>query len=214
MKPSKKWILASFAFYLIPLTAALIFYNQLPDTLPMHFNIHNQPDSWLPKPLGLFGSLAAMMLLHFFALFITFKDPKNRRNTPQMLRIVTWIIPVISSLVLGNIMLYSLDVSVDVGLVMKAGMGILFVIIGNYLPKCKQSYTLGIRTPWTLNSNENWHRTHRFAGFVWTFCGVLILCTMFFDVFASFFLLVCIMIVLPMIYSYLYFIKEEKNKNE
>ena len=52
-------------------------------------------------------------------------------------------------------------------------VGLLFVVIGNYLPKCKQNYTIGIKIPWTLNSEENWNKTHRFAGFVWVIGGVL-----------------------------------------
>ena len=52
-------------------------------------------------------------------------------------------------------------------------MGLVFIIIGNYLPKCKQNYTVGIKLPWTLNSEENWNKTHRLAGYVFMLCGIM-----------------------------------------
>jgi uncharacterized membrane protein len=54
-------------------------------------------------------------------------------------------------------------------------MGVLFIFIGNWLPKCKQTYTLGIRLPWTLADEDNWNRTHRFAGPVWVVCGLVVM---------------------------------------
>ena len=61
----------------------------------------------------------------------------------------------------------------DIGLFTNLIIGILFVAIGNYLPKCKQNYTVGIRLPWALSSEENWNRTHRFASWIWIFGGVV-----------------------------------------
>ena len=52
-------------------------------------------------------------------------------------------------------------------------LGVIFIVIGNYLPKCRQNYTIGIKLPWTLSDTENWDRTHRFAGKIWMLCGVL-----------------------------------------
>ena len=54
-------------------------------------------------------------------------------------------------------------------------MGLVLVIVGNYLPKCHQSYTVGIKLPWTLNNEENWAKTHRLAGKVWVVCGLAVI---------------------------------------
>ena len=54
-------------------------------------------------------------------------------------------------------------------------VGLLLVIIGNYMPKTRQSYTVGIKLPWTLNSEENWKRTHHMAGYIWIFGGILLM---------------------------------------
>ena len=88
-------------------------------------------------------------------------------------------------------------------------VGILFVVIGNYLPKTKQSYTMGIKLPWTLASEENWNRTHRLAGFLWVIGGILLILLTLLRLWNTWtFLLVIIpMSVVPMIYSYLLYRK-------
>ena len=55
----------------------------------------------------------------------------------------------------------ALDYSIDANLILEILMGALLIIIGNYLPKCRQNYTIGIKIPWTLADEDNWNRTHR-----------------------------------------------------
>ena len=88
-------------------------------------------------------------------------------------------------------------------------MGILFLVIGNYLPKCKQNYTIGIKLPWTLNDEENWNKTHRFAGVVWTICSIVIIVGSFFNkgAFYTTFPSLFVMVFAPLIYSYIYYRK-------
>ena len=90
-------------------------------------------------------------------------------------------------------------------------MGALFVIIGNYMPKCKQSYTIGIKIPWTLNDEENWNKTHRMAGFLWVIGGVVIMATAFLGTFQLLFVVLIPMVIIPFVYSYLLY---KKNKTE
>jgi uncharacterized membrane protein len=53
-------------------------------------------------------------------------------------------------------------------------MGILFILIGNYMPKTRQNYTIGIKVPWALDNEENWNRTHRLAGYLWVAGGLIL----------------------------------------
>ena len=83
-------------------------------------------------------------------------------------------------------------------------MGLLFIAIGNYLPKTKQSYTMGIKLPWTLASEENWNRTHRLAGFLWVLCGLFFIVTSFTGwSLAAFLIPIIVMVLVPAVYSYL-----------
>ena len=59
------------------------------------------------------------------------------------------------------------------------GTSLLFIVIGNYLPKIKQNNTIGIRVVWTLQDEENWNATHSFSGIIWGTSGILcMLCTL------------------------------------
>jgi uncharacterized membrane protein len=82
-------------------------------------------------------------------------------------------------------------------------IGVVFVLIGNYLPKCKQNYTIGIKIPWTLNSEENWNKTHRMAGYLWVVCGVANILFCLFGLVWAIFPIVFVMVVVPVIYSYM-----------
>ena len=77
------------------------------------------------------------------------------------------------------------------------------MICGNYLPKCKRNYTLGIKLPWTLDNEDNWNKTHRFAGFVWVLGGILFTISAFFSFAYAMIGIVVLLMVLPPIYSYL-----------
>ena len=87
--------------------------------------------------------------------------------------------------------------------------GVLFIILGNYLPKTKHSYSMGIKLPWTLNSEENWNRTHRLSGFLWVIGGALFLMLTFFGWWNLYVLLgiILAMTLIPTVYSYLLYRK-------
>ena len=82
-------------------------------------------------------------------------------------------------------------------------LGVVFIAIGNYLPKCKQNYTIGIKISWTLASEENWNKTHRLAGWVWVGGGIVMMLSGFFGILWLTFLPVAIMVLVPLVYSYI-----------
>ena len=89
-------------------------------------------------------------------------------------------------------------------------MGVIFLVTGNYLPKCRQNYTIGIKLPWTLDDEENWNYTHRLAGKLWMIGGVLIILLGFQTVVPPMAVSLTIMVVMtmiPAIASYLYYKK-------
>jgi len=106
----------------------------------------------------------------------------------------------------------ALGMDMNVQIIMPLLVGLVMVIIGNWLPKCKQTYTLGIKLPWTLADEDNWNRTHRFAGPIWVACGMIIMvCALiggaFLWVMLAAFL---VMIIAPTVYSYLIFRSKQK----
>lgn len=82
---------------------------------------------------------------------------------------------------------------------------------GNYFPKCRQNYIIGIRTPWTLKDEENWHSTHRIAGKMWVMGGIIILIAALAlpsDLWALL-LDMAILFVFPVIYSFSFHLKKK-----
>jgi uncharacterized membrane protein len=95
------------------------------------------------------------------------------------------------------------------------GVGALFIILGNYMGKLKHNYFMGIRTPWTLASEEVWYRTHRMAGPFWVIGGLLFIATSFLTtgLLAKTILIIIFgIIAIPIVYSYVIFKRLEKEQ--
>ena len=188
---------------LLPILAGLILWNQLPEQIPTHWNAAGEIDGWSSKPFAVFGLPAILLAAQWLCILGTAADPKRSAHPQKILHLVLWIIPVLS--VLLNVLTYMVAMGKEVRMevIMPVFIGLLFAIVGNYLPKCKQNYTIGIKIPWTLNNEENWNKTHRFAGWLWTVCGIIIMLTGFFGGFWIFFVIVLLMVLAPVLYSYI-----------
>ena len=88
-------------------------------------------------------------------------------------------------------------------------LGVTFLVLGNYLPKCKMNAYIGIKLPWTYSSDENWRRTHRLGGFVWVACGVILLVNVVVQSLLLQLVAMFAAIFIPGIYSYLIYRKEK-----
>lgn len=170
MKKISKLTVITTLITLLPIALGIALYDRLPDVVATHWNIHNRPDGWSSRAMAVFGIPCIMAALNLVCGGAT--DRLQSEGVPKrVLALCRWIIPVLS-LILVPVMLYSaLGVSFDMGRIVCSVLGAMFIIIGNYLPKCRRNGVVGIKIPWTLSSDENWDKTHRFAGFVWIVCG-------------------------------------------
>ena len=207
IKRNLKVLIISSILTILPILVGLILWNQLPDQIPTHWNAAGEIDGWSSKPFAVFGLPLIMVAAQWLCVLGTLADPKKANHPDKVLHLVFWIIPALS--VILNALTYAtaLGKEVRVEVIMPVLVGLVLTIIGNYMPKCKQNYTIGIKIPWTLNSEENWNRTHRFAGWLWTFSGIVIMLSGFFGGAWIFLAAVLLMILAPMIYSYLLFRK-------
>ncbi len=211
MIKQNKWkLVVTSVTILLPIIVGLVLWNDLPDTIATHWGINNQPDGFSSKTFAVFGLPVILLAIHWVCVFGTKLDPKHQNINPKIFSLVLWICPAIS-LVMNSVMyVVALGKEVKVGFVAIMLMGILFIIIGNYLPKCRQSYTMGIKLPWTLKSEENWNKTHRMAGILWVIGGVVICVTAVFESIIVFFSIVAIMVIIPTVYSYIYYRKHNR----
>jgi uncharacterized membrane protein len=130
--------------------------------------------------------------------------------TPQLQYISRFIIPILGIMTQCLIILYVLNDGINVGKVITVVLGIIFLLIGNYLPKCKQNYTIGIRLPWTLADEVNWRKTHRMAGILMVALSILIIIISLAGYEIWTFAILAIAVITPCIYSYTLFKKGKK----
>lgn len=159
---------------------AVWYWPQLPDPMPTHWGANGQPDGWMPKPWGAFVGPFAATFVYVVMTLSPYLDPRSRNWEafadlyPVLKTSVSAVMLFITYLALSAAA--SPEQSLPASRLMVA-IGLLFVVLGNYLPKVRSNFFVGIRTPWTLSSDEVWVRTHRFAGKLMVVLGlVLIVC--------------------------------------
>ena len=206
MKINKKLLIITTIIILLPIVIGLVFWEQLPETMATHWGTDNEPNGWSSKAFTVFGIPGVMAALHIFAILMTFADPKKNNIGEKAIWIVYWIIPVDSLAVMSATYAYALGINVNIGMICCLIMGIIFIALGNYLPKAKQNFTFGYKIPWTLSSEENWNKTHRLAGWLTVICGFLFIINAF--VLSEWVFLACLIAaVVPMVYSYILYRK-------
>ena len=150
---------------------------------------------------------AIVAALHVLGLFITAHDPKNKNMGDVMKTMMLWICPFISWLCAALTMGHALGAVSNIGMAVCVFLGILFMVIGNYLPKCTPSFTMGIKLPWTLSDDENWRRTHRLAGPIWVIGGLAIALSSLLRAYWLTGVALAAMLLIPTLYSYIYYKK-------
>ena len=205
---NKKMLIWTTLVCLIPILVGAAVYSRLPETMATHWNLNGEPDGWSSRPFAVFGLPGILLAVNLFLPFALKADPKRGNMNEKLVAISLWTIPVVSLLCCGLTLARGLGYEVRVERWVPIFMGVLFIVIGNYLPKTKQSYTMGIKLPWTLASEENWNRTHRLAGFLWVIAGLYFIVMSFIGwSFPAFLIPLFVIILVPTVYSYLLYRK-------
>lgn len=205
-KKYKTRIMISSLVILCMMLVGILLWDKLPETIETHFGSDNTANGWSSKAFTVFGMPLIMLGLHLLATFVIFNDPKKQNIGEKMMGFVMWVVPIISVGTMAFLYMNALGMEINIGLAVNIMLGIVFIIIGNYLPKCKQNYTTGIKLPWTLSSTENWNRTHRLAGWTYILCGIVFLINTFFT-WEGAMVIVLVLLMLPMVYSFVLFKK-------
>ena len=212
MIKKNKWsILLTSIIILLPALFGLVFWNDLPEHMTTHWGADGTADGWSGRAFAVFALPLLILAVHWLCIFCTMKDPKNKGQNGKVFGLILWITPLISVFANGLIYAVSLGKEVHPYLIATLLMGIMFVAIGNYLPKCKQNYTIGIKVKWTLENEENWNATHRISGKLWVIGGLLLIIGAFLPQAIIPLVMVCsivLLIAFPVIYSYCYHRKQ------
>ena len=207
--------LAFWIIILAPIVFMLFNWADLPDKMPVHWNIHGEIDRYGSKfllPVFLIGIYLLMLILPSI-------DPR-KKNYELFSGIYYGIrIAIVSFFSIINfiVVLSGLGVKINIEKIIVPGVFILFLILGNYMGNLKMNWFLGIKTPWTLSSENVWRKTHFLAAKLWFWLSLIGFILSFILgeklLFIIVIILVGIMSLVPVVYSYIIF-KNEKNKND
>ena len=220
MNSKKKTNIIIGAILLVSIVITLVMYPSVPDIIPTHWGPDGQIDSTGPKYM-LFVFWGIALGINLLMLFAEKIDPKGE-NYQRFSKVFNIFRIFITALLCGLELLsiaFAFDPQfADMNKIMYAVMGIMFVMLGNYMPKVKHNYTFGIKTPWTFDSENVWNKTHRMAGPLWVAGGLAMMAMMFIKssvaVTVLMFGIVLIMVIVPMVYSYFEYKKEKESEKD
>ena len=215
LKENKWKILLSTLATFIPMFVGMILWNKLPDPMPIHWNAMGEVDGWASKAVAVFGMPAILAALNLVCHIATGSDKKNKNQSKKMVSIVFWLVPIIANVTCTMVYLTAMNIEVNTLNIAAALLGIVFAIIGNYMPKCKLNYTIGIKIVWTLESEVNWLATHRVAGRVWLGGGIIIALSALLPTNILVWVVLPVLILMaaiPLIYSYVFFRRHENDE--
>ena len=216
IKKNRILVLITCIVTLAPILIGIMCWNRLPDTIATHFSLDGTPNGWSSKTFTVLGIPSIIFGAHLLCAFCTSLDPKYKNISPKMYRLILLICPICSLVCCAGIYSYTLNLPMTDWL-NSAGfvnllLGIIFFLVGNYMPKCHQNYTVGIKLPWTLADEENWNQTHRFAGRLYALSGILCIINIFLQSEWIFIPIIISNIILPVIYSLAIYLKKNKLK--
>ncbi len=161
-------VLAGFA-----LAAAL--YGRMPDPVPTHWNLRGVADGFTPKPWGPFVMplTAAGVLWLLMALRALAPREMPVERFARVYTVLTAVVVAFLVLFTALTSLAAVGVPVNMNRALGLGTGLLFVVLGNFMGKLTRNFFIGIRTPWTLVSDEVWLKTHRLGGKLFVAAGVV-----------------------------------------
>ena len=198
---------------LLPLMYAGSIYSSLPDTIPIHFNLSGEADGYGNKnSIWVITLLMAAVSAGVYLLMKNLPrlDPKKTAGQSPELYHKIGISLVIFICAITIVMVYaSRNRSININHLLLPLLGLLFMVMGNYMHSVKPNYFVGFRIPWTLENEDNWRKTHQLAGKLWVAGGLLItICTLLLPArfgFISFLAIIFIITVIPGVFSYRHF---------
>lgn len=218
MMKNKRTIILTSVLCMLPEILSLILYKRLPEQIAVHWNSAGEIDGYLPKAMAAFGMPFVFLLLNFFTNISLFYDPR-REGQPKALRaIAVWLVPLLSLIMIPATLFISIGVKIPITTISFFVVGVVFIVIGNYLPKSKRNYVMGVRLPWTYHDSDNWNKTNRMAGHIMVAGGFVILVSAYLNGGAVFHgvsvivIITFLIVVIPSCYSFFLY-KKERDKN-
>ncbi len=202
------------AIALLPFAYLAYIWNELPKEVPMHWNASGEIDRWGDKSELFMMIFMLTGITYLIFLVIPYIDPKQKlQNMGNKLNNLRMILGLFMS-ALAIYILFSVQQKTSNPVLIFPLVGLLFAFLGNYFKTIKPNYFIGIKTPWTLENEEVWKKTHLLGGKLWFVGGLLMALTFVLPnniQIYTFLTIVGVITIVPIVYSYLEF-KKIKNQ--
>jgi uncharacterized membrane protein len=193
---------------------SLYFYSHFPERIITHWGYNGQPNGYGGKFFGSFGILFIIIGMYLLFLVLPMLDPHNDRykefEKPFHFFKGAIMLVILAIFIFSG--LYNLGYHININIIVPLLVGILMILLGNYMGKIKRNWFMGIRTPWTLSSENVWNKTHRAGGVAFIIFGIILMLVPLLPkiVGIALFVVGILLIVLgTFVYSYLLYRKEK-----
>ena len=199
-------------WYIIIIIAAglvlgLLLYARLPSRIVTHWNAEGMPDGYSSRLSGVLSLPLMNIALYILFTFLPHIDPKksNYGKFAGSYQILKLLIASFMSVIQAAIMAFAVGLRFSMAALTCICVSLVFIIVGNMMGRFRFNYFVGIKTPWTLASEEVWRKTHRMAAPLWTAGGILIFILAFFPpkfTVAGIISIAILISAVPVVYSY------------
>ena len=169
--------LLSLLFVVLSFAMVGLFYDRLPDPVPTHWNARGVANGFMPKPWGALIVPLAMILASGIFWAIPRVSPRGYGVDRSIRAYAIIQASALAFLLVVNALalMAAAGMAVSISRTIPVALGALFMVLGNFMAKFRKNFFVGIRTPWTLASDEVWLRTHRLGGRLFAASGLLLI---------------------------------------
>jgi uncharacterized membrane protein len=210
LKPNLETEFIPVSIIIMSIVASFYFYALFPDRVPVHWDFSGNVNGW-GSPFSAAFMIPIMLIgMYLLFLFMPLIDPKKERygEFRRAYHIFKAVMIFFLALIYFIASLNALGYDLPIGAFVPAMVGLLFIVIGNYMGKFKLNWFIGIRNPWTLSNEEVWNKTNRLTGKIFMLGGLGLISEAFIPDIAKlplFIIIICAIIIIPTIYSYILF---------
>lgn len=176
----KRYDYVSLIAILAMFITALIVWQRVPGSLPVHWNAAGEIDRYGNKFEGLLLMPLVALGSYLLIIFLPKIDARRKEQDPMLLSFIALIMTLLLVCIYFTTIAIIFGYDIELPRVVTLAMGVLFILLGNIMPKVQSNWFIGVRTMWTLESEHSWFMTHRLAGWIMSIGGLILVITSFF----------------------------------
>ena len=157
---------------LLPILMGLAVYSKLPEKMPIHWGLDGEPNGYATRLAGILILPLIMVGVNVIVQFSLETAPKTNL---KLKKLMLWLLPILSVIFQSLTLSEALGYHLDIALITMVTVGIIFILLGNYIPKTSQNRVAGFRFPMTLSNPDNWQKTNRLGGMMLVISGIIMI---------------------------------------